>query len=58
MNLTDYELHLLNTKPRFLSDEEKVIRLKCKLKISYNKNKNKILERQKKYYKERIYGKD
>lgn len=39
MNFTEYEQKLLDTKPRFLSDVEKVIRLKCKNKIKYNKNK-------------------
>ena len=64
MNITEYEQKLLDTKPRFLSDEEKVIRKKCKTKIknkksyqknkekfkeSYQKNKEKFKEKSKKY---------
>jgi len=64
MNFTEYEQKLLDTKPRFLTDEEKIIRKKCKTKIknkksyqknkekfkeSYQKNKEKFKEKSKKY---------
>ena len=50
MNFTEYEQHLLDTKPKFLTDEDKRIRVNCKAKIKYNKNKDKILENRKEYY--------
>ena len=48
MNFTEYELRIMNTKPRFLNSEEKKIRRKCKRKIEYQKNK----ETEKKYYRQ------
>ena len=51
MNFTEYQQKLLDTKPRFLTDEEKKIREKCKNKIKYNKNKEQKKEYSKQYYK-------
>ena len=52
MNFTEYEQKLLDTKPKFLSDKEKRIRKNCKAKIHYQKNKDKIKEKIKKYKQE------
>ena len=48
MNFTEYEIRIMNTKPRFLNSEEKQIRKKCKRKIEYEKN----IETEKKYYRQ------
>jgi len=49
MNFSEYEQKLLATKPRLLSDEERVIRRKCIRKIEYQKIKNQIkIDRKKK----------
>ena len=50
MNFTEYEQKLLDTKPRFLSDEEKVIRKKFIKQICYQKNKEKNIEKSKENY--------
>ena len=44
MNFNEYELKLLDTKPRFLNDEEKGIRNKCIYKIQNYKRKDKNKE--------------
>lgn len=48
MDFSEYEKKLLHTKPRFLSDKEKIIRKKCKRKIEYQKN----IEKEKQYYRQ------
>jgi len=50
MNFTDYEKKLLDTKPRNLSDEEKVIRRSCIRKIEYQKIKEQIKKDRKEYH--------
>lgn len=42
MKFSEYEQKLLDTKPRFLSDKERVIRKRCIRKIEYQKIKNQI----------------
>jgi hypothetical protein len=39
---TDYEKNLLNTKPKFLNDDEKKLRTKCRRKIEYQKIKDSL----------------
>ena len=42
MNFSDYEQKLLDTKPRLLTDQEKVIRKRCIRRIEYQKIKEQI----------------
>lgn len=39
---SEYQNRLLNTKPKFLNDEEKKIRKKCRRQIEYQKIKDSI----------------
>ena len=39
---SDYQLHLLNTKPKNLNETEKVIRRRCIRRIEYLKIKQQI----------------
>jgi len=39
MNFTETELMMMEDKPRFLNDDEKKLRKKCKKRIEYLKNK-------------------
>ena len=50
MDFTETQLMMMEDKPRFLTTDEKKIRTKCKMKIVYQKNKQKIIDRSKLRY--------
>ena len=49
---SEYEIQLMNTKPKFLTEEEKKLRTKCKKRENYLNNKEENNEYSKKYYRE------